>query len=126
MKQAPAPPREVLTKELYARFSRTGLWRQRLAGTLHTFTWLALLGGLGGLKRALDFCVALAMIVTALPLIVWVAVFRLDDRKPFFTKTRRAGRWCEPFDEYSFAQPPRFLVRLPLLFTLLLQDTSFF
>jgi N-acetylglucosaminyldiphosphoundecaprenol N-acetyl-beta-D-mannosaminyltransferase len=125
MKQAPAPSREVLTKELYSRFSRTGLWRRRLAGTLHTFTWLALLGGLGGLKRALDFCVALAMIVAALPLIVWVAVFQLDDRKPLFAKTKRAGRWCEPFDEYSFSESPRFLRHIPVLFNVLKGDMSF-
>src|ERR1051326_3308305 len=125
MKQVPAPSREALTEELYGRFSRTGLWRRRLARFLHTFTWLALLGGLAGLKRFLDFCAALALIVLALPIIAFVAVFRLDDRKPFFAKTRRIGRWSEPFDEYSFSESPRLLRRIPVLFNILRGDMSF-
>src|SRR5260370_16887766 len=101
MKQPPVSPREALTDELYTRYSRGGIWRRRFARSFHTMTWLALLGGLGGVKRGLDFCVALALIVALSPVIVCLAILRAAKGRPVFQKSERAGRWCEPFDQYS-------------------------
>ena len=125
MKQAPVSSREALTEELYARFSWSGRWRQRFRRSLHTVTWLALLAGLGGLKRALDFCVALTLIVGTLPVTVCIALLRLRDRQPLMQRTRRAGRWCEPFDELSFSRSPRLFRAIPALFNILKGDMSF-
>lgn len=125
MKQAPVSSREALTEELYARFSWSGRWRQRLARSLHTATWLLLLAGLGGLKRAVDFCLALALILCTLPIAACMSLWRLRDRQPLIQRTRRAGRWCEPFDELSFSKSPRLLRAIPALFNILKGDMSF-
>lgn len=125
MKQVPPPSRELLTKELYDRYSRRGLWRQRLMRPVHTFPWLLLLSSVEGMKRALDFCLSLSMILALSPLIAYVAVFRPNRSLPLFAATKRAGRWCEPFDELSFSDSPRVLRRLPLLFNILKGDMSF-
>jgi len=116
MKQTPVSPREALTDELYTRYSRGGIWRRRLSRSLHTMTWLALLAGLGGVKRALDFCVALTLILALSPVIACLAVVRAAQGKPLFEKTVRAGRWCEPFDQYS---------GILVLFNVLKGDMSF-
>ena len=126
MKEAPGSSREALTEELYARFSRSGRWRLRLARSLHTATWLALLAGLGGLKRALDFCLALALIVATLPITACMALLsRLRERQSPIRRTTRVGRWCEPFDELSFSGSPRVFRAIPALVNILKGDMSF-
>jgi len=126
MKQAPVSPREALTEELYGRFSWSGRWRQRFARFFHTFTWLTLLAGLGGIKRAVDFCLALVLITATLPISACVLlVSRLRDRGALIQRTRRAGRWCEPFDEFSFTSSPQIFSSLPALVNILKGDMSF-
>ena len=126
MKQAPVSSREALTEEMYARFSWSGRWRQRFARSLNTVTWMALLAGLGGLKRTLDFCLALALIVFTLPVTGCIVLLsRVRGRPMPILKTRRVGRWCEPFDELSFSRSPRLFRALPALFNILKGDMSF-
>jgi N-acetylglucosaminyldiphosphoundecaprenol N-acetyl-beta-D-mannosaminyltransferase len=125
MKQAPVSSREALTDELYARFSFSGRWRQRFARALHTVTWLGILAGVGGLKRVLDFCLALALMMLTLPITACVVLLRVRDRGALILRTSRAGRWCEPFDELSFANSPRVFRRLPALINILKGDMSF-
>jgi len=116
MKQTPVRSREALTDELYTRYSRGGIWRRRFSRSFHTMTWLALLAGLGGVKRGLDFCLALALILAASPAIACLAAWRAAKGRPVFQKTVRMGRWCEPFDEYS---------GILVLFNVLKGDMSF-
>jgi N-acetylglucosaminyldiphosphoundecaprenol N-acetyl-beta-D-mannosaminyltransferase len=126
MKNLPLSSREALTEELYARFSWSGRWRQRLARSFHTATWLALLAGLGGLKRALDFCLACALIVVTLPVTACILLLsRLHRRQLLIRRTPRAGRWCEPFDELSFSNSPRLFRAIPALVNILKGDMSF-
>ena len=125
MKQAPVSSREALTDELYARFSFSGRWKQRFARALQTVTWLGILAGVGGLKRALDFCLALVLIVVTLPITVCIVLLRARDPRPLILRTRRAGRWCEPFDELSFANSARLFRRLPALINIVKGDMSF-
>jgi N-acetylglucosaminyldiphosphoundecaprenol N-acetyl-beta-D-mannosaminyltransferase len=126
MKHPHPSTREALTEELSARFSWSGRWRQRLARSFHTVTWFAVLAGLAGLKRALDFCLALALIVITLPVTGCIVLLsRLRDRQPLLRRTRRAGRWCEPFDELSFSGSPRLFRAIPALVNILKGDMSF-
>lgn len=123
MKPAPAPSREALTDELNASFSPAGRRRRRWRRAFHTFTWVTVLAGLGGLKRALDFCLALLLLIALSPLLALVAIFNVG--RPLLRRTQRVGRWCEPFDELSFARAPLLLRRIPVLFNILRGEMSF-
>ena len=125
MKQLPQASRELLTKQLYDRFSRRGIWHRRLMRPLHTFPWLLLLTCAEGLKRSLDFLFSLLLLLAASPLIACAVAFRSNRSLPLFATTKRAGRCCEPFDELSFASSPRILRRIPVLFNILKGDLSF-
>ena len=119
----PAQSREALTEELSASFSPAGMRRRRLRRALNTAAWVTLLAGVGGLKRAVDFCLAFVLLILFAPLIALIAL--LHPRQPLFRKTRRIGRWCEPFDELSFANAPRLLRGIPALFNILRGEMSF-
>jgi N-acetylglucosaminyldiphosphoundecaprenol N-acetyl-beta-D-mannosaminyltransferase len=105
--------------ELYDRFSRNGIRRRRLARAFHSATWFALLAGLSGLKRAIDFLLALVLLILLSPLAL------LHIRKPLFAKTRRVGRWCESFDQLSFSGGPGITRGIPVLFNILKGDMAF-
>jgi N-acetylglucosaminyldiphosphoundecaprenol N-acetyl-beta-D-mannosaminyltransferase len=125
MKPAQPSSREALTDELYARYSRSGRLRQSLARSFGTVIWRTGLAGLSGLKRAIDFCVALALIIVTLPIAGCVALLRLRDHQPLLQRTSRVGRWCEPFEELSFPRSPRLFRALPALMNILKGDMSF-
>ena len=120
MKPMPAPSRDALTEQLNASFSPAGLRRRRWRRALHAVAWVTLLAGVGGLKRAVDFCLALALLAMLSPLIVLIALVR----RPALEKTPRVGRWCEPFDELAFTGP-RIFRRIPVLFNILRGEMSF-
>jgi N-acetylglucosaminyldiphosphoundecaprenol N-acetyl-beta-D-mannosaminyltransferase len=125
MKHLSASSREALTEELYAHFSWSGRWRQRFACSFHTVTWLALLSGLGGLKRTPDFCLALALIVVTLPVTGCILLLSRFRGRQSLKRTPRAGRWCEPFEELLFSSSPRLLRAIPALVNILKGDMSF-
>ena len=95
--------------ELYDRFSRGGIRKRRLARAFHSVTWFGLLAGLSGLKRAIDFLLALVLILLLSPVLLILAIRG-------FRKTPRIGRWCEPFDQ---------LRGIPVLFNVLKGDMAF-
>jgi N-acetylglucosaminyldiphosphoundecaprenol N-acetyl-beta-D-mannosaminyltransferase len=88
---------------------------------------------LSALKRALDFLFALALLLLLSPIFL-VACILLWARGAVLERTPKLGRWCEPFQELSFAtrgyavgtvlQRLR-LAGLPRLFNILRGDMSF-
>src|SRR5262249_52568156 len=55
------------------------------------------------MKRILDLCVALGILVISLPLALIIAVgIRLDSPGPVIISTRRVGRGGQPFSHYRF------------------------
>lgn len=116
---------------LHRRFSRRGLWHQRFRRLLLGLTWVLFMGAFSEAKRALDLLVAVALILIFSPVLTFVFLI-FGER--IWQRTPRAGRWCEPFHEYSFALPDsavgRVLVklrihRLPVLLNILKGDMSF-
>jgi N-acetylglucosaminyldiphosphoundecaprenol N-acetyl-beta-D-mannosaminyltransferase len=105
---AQRPPAEKVN-ELYDRFSRGGIRRRRWARAFHSIAWFGLLGVLSGLKRAIDFFLALVLILILSPVLVVLVVRGLH-------KTPRVGRWCEPFDQFR---------GIPVLFNILKGDMAF-
>ena len=123
---APSPQgtsRDALTEQLNASFSPAGLRRRRWRRALHTVTWVAVLAGFAGLKRALDFCLAFALLLALSPVFAVVSLLRFG--QPLFERTRKVGRWSEPFDELAFAGLPRVVKRLPVLLNILRGEISF-
>jgi N-acetylglucosaminyldiphosphoundecaprenol N-acetyl-beta-D-mannosaminyltransferase len=121
---------ETAREELYRRFSRRGLWRQRLRRLLQGWAWLLSAGALSCAKRALDLLAALALLLLLSPALAFAFL------TPGGTLRwgLRVGRWCRTFYEYSLALPDngvgRLLARLrihrlPVLFNILKGDMSF-
>ena len=124
---------ETVREELYRRFSRRGLCRQRLRRLLQGWTWLLGVGALSSAKRLLDILVALALLLLLSPALAF-AFLSLGGTERALKRRLRAGRWCRAFHEYSFALPDsavgRLLAkahirRLPVLFNILKGDMSF-
>jgi N-acetylglucosaminyldiphosphoundecaprenol N-acetyl-beta-D-mannosaminyltransferase len=121
---------EQTKEELYQRFSDRGLRRrQRRRRRLGMSVPLAILV-LSGMKRTLDILAASVLILLLSPLLA--VAFLIGGRE--MRRAPRVGRWCETFDELSFAVPKGDLGRwmtklrlnsLPVLFNLLKGDLSF-
>jgi N-acetylglucosaminyldiphosphoundecaprenol N-acetyl-beta-D-mannosaminyltransferase len=121
--------REDIQDDLYRRFSRPGLRRQqrRRAKLGMSVPLLPLV--FSGAKRALDVMGAGILLVLLSPLMA--PLFVLAGRK--LQCTPRAGRWCEPFDELSFALSNNIFNRLaklrlhslPVLINIFRGDMSF-
>jgi len=122
--------RERAKEELYRRFSKRGLRRRQRRRAMVGLSVPLVLLVVTGTKRALDVLTAGTLLLLFAPLLAMgflVAGGELR-RRP------RVGRWCETFDELSFAVPKgafgRLMTRLrmdrlPVLFNLLKGDVSF-
>ncbi len=124
---------EIAREEFYRRFSRRGLWHQRLRRRLQGWAWLLSVGALSCARRVLDALVALALLLLLSPALAF-AFLTLGATERALKRSLRVGRWCRAFHEYSFALPDsgvgRFLARLrihrlPVLFNILKGDMSF-
>lgn len=124
---------EPIKEELYRRFSRRGLWRQRVRRFIRSTSWVLVVQGLLQAKRALDFFFALALLLMLSPILI-LCVLLLRARGPALVRTPRVGRWCQTFAEYSLATSDDtvgrlvaklHLYRLPVLLNILKGDMSF-
>ncbi|RMG50328.1 MAG: WecB/TagA/CpsF family glycosyltransferase [Acidobacteria bacterium] len=123
---------EYAKEELYRRFSRQGLRRQRLRRWMRGLSWILVVQLLSGAKRAMDVLLAISGLVILSPLFI-VGLALMASRVIALERRPRVGRWCQTFDEYRFALPQntwgrllrliRFH-RLPTLFNILKGDMS--
>ncbi|BBM86901.1 WecB/TagA/CpsF family glycosyltransferase [Candidatus Uabimicrobium amorphum] len=95
--------RDPRAEELYRRFSRKGIARQRIHKWLRSFTWVFTVQLLGSVKRVVDFVIALCLLLLFLPVIFLYMIFSL--RLPKVDKIARLGRWGIVFYEYKFKLP---------------------
>lgn len=119
-------------EELYRRFSRKGIVKQRLSKWLRSFTWVFTIQLLGSFKRISDIVIATCLLVLFLPIVVLYTVCSL--RIPKLDKIERLGRWGIVFHEYKFRLPANIFGkmlrglrfhRLPALWNVLKGDMSF-
>jgi len=99
--------REALREDLYRRFSEGGLRRSRRARALRGMLWFMAIRVAPGLKRALDFVVALVLLAALSPLMVLVAGWLLASKGKALERTPVMGRWCVVFDRLRFAAPDK-------------------
>lgn len=122
--------RERVTDELHRRFSKKGLWRLRTRRWIRGISWVLVVQLLSGVKRFLDFLIALTLLLLLWPVLV------LSWLMPGTTlgRTSRMGRWCAIFNELSLNVPPGFtgkllkafrINRLPVLINILKGDMAF-
>jgi lipopolysaccharide/colanic/teichoic acid biosynthesis glycosyltransferase len=95
---------EALREDLYRRFSARGLRRRRLKRVAHSVTWIVLVQSLAFVRRALDILIAYVLFRILSPLLL-LTFLLLRVRGVAIKRTPKLGRWCEPFDEFSFAIP---------------------
>ena len=101
---APTDPtsRLAMAEELYQRFGSGTGWR-RLRFWRKKYAWLLVIGGARLLKRLVDLCGSLVLMLALSPLFLFVALaIKLTDRGPVFYWQTRVGRWgCEfPFPKF--------------------------
>ncbi|MEP7341443.1 MAG: WecB/TagA/CpsF family glycosyltransferase [Acidobacteriota bacterium] len=122
--------REQTKEDLYNRFSDRGLRRQQRRRRRLGMSVPLVILMISGAKRALDILAASALILSLSPLLA--IAFVIGGRE--VCRMPRVGRWCETFDELSFAIPNgafgRWMMKLrlnslPVLFNLLKGDMSF-
>jgi N-acetylglucosaminyldiphosphoundecaprenol N-acetyl-beta-D-mannosaminyltransferase len=114
------------------RFSRGGIWRQRAGWLGRSLGFTVGVLARRGAKRLLDITGALLGLALLAPILVGVGLGLLPTGR-VLERTRRVGRWCEPFEEYAFAVPAGWrgrvirgfgFRRLPVLVNVLRGDLS--
>ncbi len=127
------PTPEYVKEELYRRFSRRGLRRQRLRRWVRGLSWVLVVQLLSGTKRIMDMLLAMSGLIILSPLLM-VSLVLLASHLIALERRPRVGRWCQTFDEYRFTLPDttwgRLLKlvrfhRLPVLLNILKGDMSF-
>lgn len=122
--------RKAAIEDLHRRYSRSGAWEQRLRRTGRTSFLLLVLEPLAMAKRGLDLLVSLGLILGFSPL--FLLGFLLTGRH--LKRSARLGRWCRPFNRYSFdtergpggrVLAALHLASLPVLFNVFLGQMSF-
>ncbi|MBF0543791.1 MAG: WecB/TagA/CpsF family glycosyltransferase [Candidatus Riflebacteria bacterium] len=125
--------KDRLVNDLYGRFSWYGILRARLRGFLGKTIWLFLVPGAEFLKWTTDLLFALFFILLLVPVILIILCYLKGAGYPVISRTNRLGRFCEPFNEFSFFVPATFLGslmrklslnRIPVLLNILNGDMS--
>ena len=125
--------REILRDDLYRRFSARGLKRRRARSALLGIIWNAFVQSVGGMRRALDLVIAFVLFRVSLPILALTFLI-LKLKGPAIKRTPRVGRYCEIFDQFSFAVPHNKLGRalmkinlhrLPVLLNIVRGEMSF-
>ena len=122
--RAESQTRLCALEELQHRFSPGGIRRQRWRHFVRWLSWVVIVQVLSGSKRALDVVLALLLLTILSPVLAAIAL-TLSIRGRVLVRTPRLGRWCVPFDEYSFAMGGPGLPRVPVLFNVLRGEMSF-
>lgn len=124
---------EQVKQEIIYRFSDRGRRRLRLKRFALSISWSVLIQIFKGAKRLADFTLAIVLLVVLTPVIILTLVYSSSAGGPV-CRTRRIGRWCIAFYEYSFNLPAtKFgkllkrigFNRLPTLLNILRGDMSF-
>jgi N-acetylglucosaminyldiphosphoundecaprenol N-acetyl-beta-D-mannosaminyltransferase len=95
-------------------------------------TWVLMVQSSAAVKRTIDFSLACTLLLLSPCMVTMGLLLRIHG--PGFQRTPRVGRWCETFQELSFARPrgrmSQFLWklgfgRLPVLLNIVKGDLSF-
>src|SRR4051794_20367180 len=97
------PGRTENAASLENRFSRSGRLRSRARRAFVGTTWRAALAAASAAKRVLDVACAAAILAASTPLYLGAAVAAAVKRSPLLGRELKAGRWCEEFEELTFA-----------------------
>ena len=125
--------REAGVEEVIRRFSGSGLMVQRGRRVVRTWSWLAVVYVVTGLKRFADVVACVLLLAVLWPLMAAMAVW-LRATGAVLERTTRMGLWCEPFERWSFASRGGVLGKivtrphlkgLPVLFNILRGDMAF-
>jgi N-acetylglucosaminyldiphosphoundecaprenol N-acetyl-beta-D-mannosaminyltransferase len=123
----------ALREDLYRRFTERGFQRMRGRRWFHGLGWTVFVQLLAGLRRALDL-VAAALLFRLLSPVIILTFLILKLKGVPIKRTPRVGRFCEDFNEFSFALPDnragRLLTalkvhRLPVLLNIVRGQMSF-
>jgi lipopolysaccharide/colanic/teichoic acid biosynthesis glycosyltransferase len=90
------PDRDQARAEMYRRFSRRGLHRQRLRRLMRGVTWVLMVQSSAVVKRTIDFGLACTLLLLLSPCMVTMGLL-LRIHAPGFQRTHRVGRWYETF-----------------------------
>jgi len=87
-----------LTEELYEKYVKgttfTGSLKQRIRFFRKKYTWIIIVGGAKFLKRAIDVCAAVVLLIILSPLFAFVAIsIKLTDGGPVMFFQKRVGLW---------------------------------
>jgi len=87
-----------LTDELYEKYVKgttfTGSLKQKIRFFRKKYTWILIVGGAKFLKRAIDVCAAVVLLVLLSPLFAFVAIsIKLTDGGPVMFFQKRVGLW---------------------------------
>src|SRR5689334_6577838 len=130
MSEALRLERQQATEELHRRLTTGSRRTVRARRAVAMAVWTASIVVLGSAKRAADFCLALLLLVALSPICLAIALLATGRK---LVRTPRAGRFAQPFDEYSFPVEGRggsilnalHLHRLPALLNILRGEMSF-
>lgn len=123
--------RSQAAASLESRFSRSGRFRSKARRAFVGATWRAAVAAASAGKRALDVACAGAVLILSSPLYIAAAATGAARRTPILARDVKSGRWCEDFEELSFA--PELgglwtlgpLRRLPVVCNILRGEMSF-
>ncbi|WP_372369500.1 WecB/TagA/CpsF family glycosyltransferase [Candidatus Uabimicrobium sp. HlEnr_7] len=90
-------------EELYRRFSRKGIVKQRLVKWLRSLSWIFTIQILGSLKRISDIVISLLFLILFSPVVLLYCLCFLS--LPNIKKIERLGRWGIIFHEFKFELP---------------------
>jgi lipopolysaccharide/colanic/teichoic acid biosynthesis glycosyltransferase len=87
-----------LADELYEKYVKgttfTGSLKQKIRFFRKKYTWIIIVGGAKFLKRAIDVCAAVVLILMLAPLFAFVAIsIKLTDGGPVMFFQKRVGLW---------------------------------
>lgn len=105
---------EQAKEELYRRFSTQGIRRRQHRHWVVKWSAALLMRIATGAKRAVDLALSIFLLIALSPLLA-AGYFISGGR---LSRAPKVGRWCEPFDLYSFAETPGNLGRLAALIRL--------
>lgn len=123
--------RSQAAASLESRFSASGRFRSKARRAFVGATWRVAVATASAGKRVLDVAGAGALLVLSSPFYLAAAATAAVKRAPVLARDAKAGRWCEDFEELSFAPELgapwtlRPIRRLPVICNILRGEMSF-
>jgi N-acetylglucosaminyldiphosphoundecaprenol N-acetyl-beta-D-mannosaminyltransferase len=97
------PARSLAAGSLESRFSRSGRMRSQVRRAFVSAQWRVVVAAASAAKRSLDVAASAAILIAASPLFATAAIRSAFRGCPVLARETKAGRWCEDFEELSFA-----------------------